>query len=266
MKWGNLMIQLEKVISSEERFILVKEYIKTLESPIDGYWENVVIGNSQCYEIIYDGKKAGHFFVDSHKTLVQFYIFPQYFVHAPQIFEYIIANDIVENAAVSTKEREFLALCLDYHKSISIDQYLFIDNKNTKYELANFKDISFRLANKNDIGIIKMKCDPAFDGYYEELVENNQLFVLYSCDILLGIGEFRIFKSNDQYGDIGIIVTEEHRKKGVGTYIITQLKEHCYRNNLKPMACCNVKNIASKNTLEKSGFVSKHRIVNVTLK
>ena len=59
------MIQLEKVISSEERFILVKEYIKTLESLIDEYWEN---------------------------------------------------------AAVSTKEREFLALCLDYHKSISIDQ------------------------------------------------------------------------------------------------------------------------------------------------
>jgi len=75
-----------------------------------------------------------------------------------------------------------------------------------------------------------------------------------------------LFKSNEQYGDIGIIVAEEYRKKGVGTYIITQLKEHCYRNNLKPMACCNPKNIASRKTLEKSGFICNHRIIYVTLK
>jgi len=47
------MIQVEKVTSPEERFILNREYIKTLASPIDGYWENVIIGNSQCYIIIY---------------------------------------------------------------------------------------------------------------------------------------------------------------------------------------------------------------------
>jgi GNAT superfamily N-acetyltransferase len=260
------MIQVEKVTSPEERFILSKEYIKTLASPIDSYWESVIIGKSQCYIIIYNGKKAGHFFVDSKRTLVQFYIFREYFIHAPEIFEYLISNDIAENAAVSTKETEFLSLCLDYQKSISIDSYLFTDNKDIKYELANFKDVSFRLAKSNDIGTIKTKCDPAFEGYYEDLIENNQLFVLYSGDILLGIGEFRISKSNEQYGDIGMIVTEQYRRKGVGTYIITQLKEHCYRNNLKPVASCNHTNIASKKTLEKSGFISNHRIIYVTLK
>jgi len=132
--------------------------------------------------------------------------------------------------------------------------------------LYNFGNVSFRLAKSNDIDTIKVKCDPAFEGYYEDLIQNNQLLVLYSGDILLGIGEFRIFKSDEQYGDIGMVVTEEYRKKGIGTYIITQLKEHCYRNNLKPMACCNPKNIASRKTLEKSGFIGNHRIINVTLK
>lgn len=258
------MIQIENVTSAEERFILSKEYIKTLASPIDGYWENVVIGNSQGYAIIYEGKKAGHFFVDSEKALVQFYILPDYFIYAPKIFEYVISSDIVESAAVSTKETEFLALCLDYQKSISTDCYLFTDSKKIRYELDGFKDVSFRLAKVNDIEAIKTKCDPAFEGYYEDLIRNDELFVLYSVDILLGIGEFRIIKSNERYGDIGMIVAEEYRKKGVGTYIITQLKEHCYRNNLKPIACCNIKNIASKNTLEKSGFISRHRIVYAT--
>lgn len=204
--------------------------------------------------------------MDSKKTLVQFYTFPEYFIHAAEIFEYIIENNIVEGAAVSTKEAEFLSLCLDYQKNISTDCYLFTDNKKITYELANFKDVSFKLARSNDIDTIKTKCDPAFEGYYEDLIKNNQLFVLYSGDILLGIGEFRIFKSNEHYGDIGMIVVEEYRKKGIGTYIITQLKEHCYRNNLKPMACCNIKNIGSKKVLEKCGFISNHRIIYVTLK
>lgn len=260
------MIRLKKVTSSEERFILAKEYIKTLASPIDGYWENIVIGTSHCYIIIYNGRKAGHFFVDSKKTLVQFNTYKDYSIHASEIFEYLISNDFVKNASVSTKETEFLSLCLDYQKSISVDCYLFTDNKNITYELNNFENVSLRLAENNNIDTIKVKCDPAFDGYYEDLIQNNQLFVLYSGDILLGIGEFRIFKSDKQYGDIGMVVAEEYRKKGIGTYIITQLKEHCYRNNLKPMACCNHKNIASRKTLEKSGFIGNHRIINVALK
>ncbi len=73
--------------------------------------------------------------------------------------------------------------------------------------------MSFRLAENNDIDTIKVKCDPAFEGYYEDLIQNNQLFVLYSGDILLGIGEFRIMKSDKQYGDLGMVVAEEYRKK-----------------------------------------------------
>ena len=58
-------------------------------------------------------------------------------------------------------------------------------------------------------------------------------------------------------------VVEVYRRKGIGAYIITQLKERCYGKNLIPMACCDVENIASKKTLEKSGFITNHRILYV---
>lgn len=257
------MINIKRVESSEKKSNLNSEYIKTLSSPIDGFWENVVIGNSECYEIIYDNNIAGHFFVDRDKTLVQFYVSKKYFVYSPDIFEYVIKSNIVEKAAVSTKESEFLSLCLDYQKSLDVDMYLFNDNQNIVKELDNFNNISFRFAKINDVNTIKNKCDTAYEGYYEDLIENNQLFVLYSGNTLLGIGEFRIIKSNSQYGDIGVVVAEEYRRKGIATYIITQLKKHCYNNDLKPMACCNIKNIASKKTLEKSGLIADHRIINI---
>lgn len=215
---------------------------------------------------MYDGKNVGHFCVDSSKILVQFYIFNEYLIYASEIFLHIITSDIIETASVSTKESIFLGLCLDYQKSVSVDMYIFSDNRKVKYKLKGFNNTVFRLATKCDIDAIKNKCDPAFEGYYEDLITNDQLFVLYEEDTLLGIGEFRIIKAHNQYGDIGMVVVEEYRRKGIGTYIITQLKEHCYKNNLKPMACCNSKNLASKNTLEKSGFINIHRIVNICFK
>jgi predicted acetyltransferase len=157
---------------------------------------------------------------------------------------------------------EFMALCLDYQKSISVDSYLFIDNEKVKYELDNFRDVSFRLGEKSDIETIKNKCDSAFEGYYEDLIKNDQLFVLYDGNNLLGIGEFRIIKTHGgKYGDIGMHVVEVYYRKGIGTYIMIQLKEHCYSRSLIPMASCDVQNIASKRTLEKWGFITNHRII-----
>jgi GNAT superfamily N-acetyltransferase len=260
------MIEIKEIVNEEGKFKLHKEYIKTLAEPIDGYWENVKVCRSECYEVIYDKKVVGHFFVSSDKTLVQFHISKEYYTYSSEIFEYVIKSDIVQNAAVSTKEPEFLSLCLDYQINVVTDAYLFTDNKKIKYELDGFRNLSFRLAKTVDIDTIRNKCEAAFDGYHEDLIANDQLFVLYDKDSLLGIGEFRIMKSNEQFGEIGMNVTEEYRRKGIGTYIITKLKEHCYNNKLKPMACCDIKNRASKKTLEKSGFIGNHRIMLVNFK
>ena len=258
------MIEIKNVISKERIEKLRANYSNTLTTPIDGYWENVVIDNSACYEISYNKKIIGHFSVNAHKTLVEFYILKEYYTYSQEIFKYIIKSDMIEDAAVSTKQSEFLSLCLDFQKSVYVSSYLFTDTENKKYELDHYENISFRLAKKSDIQAINIKCEQRPRGYYEELIENDQLFVLYDGDILLGIGEFRISKTHHgQYGDIGMIVAEEHRRKGVGTYIIIQLKEHCYKKNIKPMASCDSKNIASINTLIKAGFISDHRIIYV---
>jgi predicted acetyltransferase len=60
-----------------------------------------------------------------------------------------------------------------------------------------------------------------------------------------------------------MVVNSEMRNRGIGTYIISKLKEQCYSKNLIPICSCDKENIASKKTLEKSGFVSIHKIINV---
>ncbi|WBW95169.1 GNAT family N-acetyltransferase [Oceanirhabdus sp. W0125-5] len=260
------MIELLKVESSKKRWELNKEYIEILGSPIDGFWENVVIGTALCYQIKHDKKMVGHFFVDEDKTLVQFYVSREYYNNAPEIFNNIIKSNKVKKAAVPTKEVDYLTLCLDSQKSLEVDMYLFEDNQNMNHKFNTFSSSTFRLANKGDIDSIRLKCDDAYDGYYENLIENDNLFVLYDGNSLLGIGEFRIIRSNEKYGDIGVVVAEEYRRRGIGTYIIKKLKEHCYSKGLKPMACCDIENLASKSTLEKAGFIANHRVLNVQFK
>lgn len=257
------MIELREISSIEKRDNLRFDYMKKLIVPIDGFWENVVIGNSKCYEIIKENIMVGHFSVNSEKTLVQFHILDKYFRFAPEIFQYIIKSDHVENAAVCTMESSYLSLCLDNQNSISVESYLFHDCEKVECKLKDFTELMFRFAKESDLKLIIDKCGLPFEGYYEEMIKNNQLFVLYNRDAFLGIGEFRISKTHSQFADIGMIVVEEYRKKGIGTYIITKLKEHCYKNNVTAIASCDSTNIASKRTLEKSGLISEHRIIKI---
>lgn len=258
------MIEINNVTSKEKADKLRTNYFNTLISPIDGYWQNVVIGNSKLYEIIYNKKIVGHFSVTAHKTLVEFYVLKEYYMYSEEIFKYILCSDMVADAEVSTKQHEFLSLCLDFQRGIRVSSYLFTDAMKINYKLNHYKNLCFRLAKYSDIEGLKNKCESAFEGYYEGLIANDQLFVLYDGDILLGMGEFRIIKmEHGEFGDIGMVVAPEHRRKGVGTYIITKLVEQCYKNNVSPMAGCDSENIASKNTLMKAGLKAEHRIINV---
>ncbi len=64
-----------------------------------------------------------------------------------------------------------------------------------------------------------------------------------------------LFHYNRPYGDIYMDVREEFRRRGLGSFIVQELKRVCYEGGFKPGARCSPKNIASQRTLQKAGFV-----------
>lgn len=102
------------------------------------------------------------------------------------------------------------------------------------------------------------------EDFFEELEEQivkEEIFVLYSNDILIAAGVAqKVFPSMNYY-DISMIVKVDCRNKGIGTYIITKLRETCCRHNIVPICGYWYYNYASKRTLEKAGFISNHRII-----
>jgi GNAT superfamily N-acetyltransferase len=64
-----------------------------------------------------------------------------------------------------------------------------------------------------------------------------------------------LFHYNRPYGDIFMEVKESFRRRGLGSFLVQELKRVCYGGGNIPAARCHPKNIASRKTLQKAGFV-----------
>lgn len=272
----NGMIEFTQLKSVGEIAGLKEAYLKTLVAPMDAYWENGLIAHSPHWDIRHRGKRIGYFCLDGEASVMQFFIVDDFVKASEEVFSQVISRGMTETAYAGTHEPAFLSLCLDRQKSVAVHTILFTDNERVEARLEAFPDPIFRQATQADIekvvalhredsaSIDLETMEAAFGSqreYVEQLVDENQLFVLYQGDELLGTGECRISKSQPPYADVGMIVSEKHRRKGAGSYIIVRLKEYCYRNNTVPICSTTVENIASKKALEKAGFVSYHRIL-----
>jgi GNAT superfamily N-acetyltransferase len=108
----------------------------------------------------------------------------------------------------------------------------------------------------------------------EEIFDDNEVkdipFWIEKSEIIIfenDEGEFigygllnKTLESRDWY-DVGMYVHPDHRKKGIGAWIINNMVQKCLKNGWRPVAGCADYNIGSKKTLEKAGFISKHVIV-----
>jgi len=64
-----------------------------------------------------------------------------------------------------------------------------------------------------------------------------------------------LFHYNRPFGDIYMDVNEPFRRRGLGSFVVQELKRICYENGHIPAARCSPDNLASQRTLQKAGFV-----------
>jgi GNAT superfamily N-acetyltransferase len=74
-----------------------------------------------------------------------------------------------------------------------------------------------------------------------------------------------LFHYNRPFGDIYMEVAEPFRRRGLGCYLVQELKRVCYEMGSVPCARCNPRNEASRRTLQKAGFVPYAHILTGSL-
>jgi GNAT superfamily N-acetyltransferase len=69
------------------------------------------------------------------------------------------------------------------------------------------------------------------------------------------------FHYNPPYGDIYMEVAPAHRCRGVGSYLVQELKRLCHATGHVPAARCNAANVGSRRTLQRAGLFPCARIL-----
>jgi GNAT superfamily N-acetyltransferase len=64
-----------------------------------------------------------------------------------------------------------------------------------------------------------------------------------------------LYHYNRPYGDVYMKIAEPYRQRGLGSYLVQELKAACRTAGSVPAARCNVGNLPSRKTLQKAGFV-----------
>jgi GNAT superfamily N-acetyltransferase len=88
---------------------------------------------------------------------------------------------------------------------------------------------------------------------FDDAPENDSNFFVESHGLIVASGGLML-NYNFPYADIYMGVKEEFRQRGLGSYIVQEIKKAAYAAGRVPSARCNIDNKISKSTLLKAGF------------
>jgi GNAT superfamily N-acetyltransferase len=259
-------IQLEQPALIQQRR---DDYLRTLPAPLDGMWESVAISHATFWEIQDQGQHIGYFCIDPDHYLLRFHLWENHQSQAQEIFRWVLSTHTIRHAITSTREPLYFSLCLDMQASIVPHSYLFRDHRHVERSSC-LSGSTFRKAKKREFSDIAHFYSANIEGpgdwieaFLHERFKHEELFVLYDQHTLAATGECIPSQKQPPYADLGMIVAQAYRGRGLGSFMLVQLKKHCYEVGWKPICSCAADNHASKKAIEKAGFLSDQRMVKV---
>ncbi len=104
-------------------------------------------------------------------------------------------------------------------------------------------------------------------SYYAKLIAFGELFGLWEGERLIAVGESRRADRvrNDsvqtEYADLGVIVAESERGRGLATQILRDLVSSNQRDGFRSICSTERSNVAAQRAITRAGFFPPHRII-----
>ncbi len=218
--------------------------------------------DAASYEIYDDSKLVGYALVSSEKTIIEFHIDPAAKALADEALSQLVSVSKATNALCKSFDDLFFASCSNLNWRFEPGGLLYRRFEKSSKTLSTIPN---EPATTEDINTILEMHDRFFDDVSEilsYLEPNARLFKYHLQNELIGCGIIKQINAGLDFYDIGYVVKKSHRQKGIATHIAVHLKEYCLAKGWKPVAGCNINNIASQKTLQNAGFISEHTILN----
>ena len=173
-------------------------------------------------------------------TVFEFYVLSEHRSRAFDLFEGFLAASGARFFEVQTNDVLPTVMALTYGCDIGTEKVVFHDKLTTAHP-ANGAVLR-RETSEEEI----QACLERRQGGGEWVLELNGALAAKG-----GV----LFHYNRPYGDIYMEVMEPFRRRGLGSYLVQELKRACYQLGAIPAARCDPTNVASRRTLQRAGFV-----------
>lgn len=99
----------------------------------------------------------------------------------------------------------------------------------------------------------------------EQIFQSNGLWIGFSDGQMVGNGIMIPIDGTGNVVDVGMVTRPSQRNKGFASLTVARLADLLESEGKRPICGCAESNLASKATLEKAGFVSEHRLVQINI-
>jgi len=244
------------------------DYLSSLPEFQELFIELMII-NSDCYLLQIDDKEIGYAIMNSNGVLIEFYVLNKYIPDSNKFFKQVLKDLSVTEIYCKSFDSLLLDNCLLNSLSYTVFGIMYRDY----VEALIKKDLEIKM-DKADLSSVELllRQDDSIKELFEteqqltDFIQNENVFKFYKNNELIGCG--MVLRTNKDWGfcDLGVWVNPSKRGNSLGSQIIINLREFAIENKMKSSCGCAIENLASQRTIEKSGFVSRYKLINFKTK
>jgi GNAT superfamily N-acetyltransferase len=171
-------------------------------------------------------------------TVYEFYVVPDHRLRMFDLFEALLEKSGAATIEVQSNDHLATTMVHTFAGEVVSEAILFHDKVRTAFRPGG---ATFR--------------EPAATEIADVLPDQLKWHGVVEVDGQVAASGGILFHYNRPYGDIYMDVAEPFRRRGLGSFLVQELKRVCYEGGHVPAARCNTRNVASRRTLQKAGFV-----------
>lgn len=270
------MMQVKQVDSIEELDDLKDLYVQLSTAPLDGMWLCGFVPMATHFGFYDQNVLAGFCCINDDGYLLQFLVSPRYQDQSSALFESIARKSdspagTVKGAFVSTAEPHYLSLCFDHFPTFEVNALMYQLDASDGSRSAGSRELALpmtavtvaQLPEAIEFAVAAVGAPEEWlSGYYANLIERGELFGLWEGGRLIATGESRGYdKYQTDCADVGLIVAESERGKGLGTLILKDLVTMNEQKGLKPICSTEKGNLGAQKAISRAGFFASNRII-----
>lgn len=198
---------------------------------------------SDSYLLTIDNRKIGYGSIKGKEKLAdrdaifEFYVITPVRKMLSLLFSELMTASRATFIECQSNDPHLSSMLFEFSRNINSDVILFEDQVMTEYSMPS---VIFRHRMEDDI-VFEHKVEPAGD------------YVLEKNREVVATGGFMLHY-NIPFADLYMEVREDCWGKGLGSFLLQEIKRECYQSGRVPAARCNIMNRASSATLMKAGF------------